>query len=179
MTQRYLQPQNNDILWDINATNISNINNHNMTMELSGNNGYVVNINNSRQLTIGNSYLHLPVGGGCAQGGSGSNAGGGGGSGFVGFTNSTPPNKGTSGTLLENTSGTPIGYTDATTRTNGGRTYTNSETLRFQNQIGGTGSGYTAPPKTSDPDYPYGYVGYGAGHNSDSSGGNGYVVIKY
>lgn len=62
MTQRYLQPQNNDILWDINATNISNINNHNMTMELSGNNGYVVNINNSRQLTIGNSYLHLPVG---------------------------------------------------------------------------------------------------------------------
>lgn len=118
-------------------------------------------------------------GGGCAQGGSGSNAGGGGGSGFVGFTNSTPPNKGTSGTLLENTSGTPIGYTDATTRTNGGRTYTNSETLRFQNQIGGTGSGYTAPPKTSDPDYPYGYVGYGAGHNSNSSGGNGYVVIKY
>jgi len=62
MTQRYLQPQNNDILWDINATNITNINNHNMTMELSGNNGYVVNINNSRQLTIGNSYLHLPVG---------------------------------------------------------------------------------------------------------------------
>jgi hypothetical protein len=62
MTQRYLQPQNTDILWDINATNITNINNHNMTMELSGNNGYVVNINNNRQLTIGNSYLHLPVG---------------------------------------------------------------------------------------------------------------------
>jgi len=118
-------------------------------------------------------------GGGCAQGGGGSNAGGGGGSGFVGFTDGTSPNKGTSGTLSENTSGTPIGYTDTTTRTNGSRTYTNSETLRFQNQTGGNGSGYTAPPKTADPDYPGSYVGYGAGHNSNSSGGNGYVVIKY
>ena len=118
-------------------------------------------------------------GGGCAQGGSGSNAGGGGGSGFVGFTDGTSPNKGILGTLSENTSGTPIGYTDATTRTNGSRTYTNSETLRFQNQIGGNGSGYTAPPKTADVDYPGSNVGYGAGHNSNSSGGNGYVVIKY
>jgi hypothetical protein len=121
-------------------------------------------------------------GGGCGQGESGLNAGGGGGSGFVGFTNGTSPNKGTSGgTLQENTpiGVTPIGYTDATTRTNGSRTYTNSETLRFQNQIGGNGSAYTAPPKTADPDYPGGNVGYGAGQNSNSSGGNGYVVIKY
>lgn len=62
MTQRYLQPQDDDILWNINATNITNINNHNMTMELSGNNGYVVNINNNRQLTIGDNYLHVPIG---------------------------------------------------------------------------------------------------------------------
>jgi hypothetical protein len=118
-------------------------------------------------------------GGGCGQGNTGLNAGGGGGSGFVGFSDGTSPNKGSSGTLSENTSGTPIGYTDATTRTNGSRTYINSETLRFQNQIGGNGSAFTAPPKTADPDYPGGNVGYGAGQNSNSSGGNGYVVIKY
>ena len=118
-------------------------------------------------------------GGGCGQGASGSNAGGGGGSGFVGFTDGISPNKGASGTLSENTTGTPIGYTDSIIRTNGNRTYSNSVTLRFQNQIGGTGSGYTAPPYTGDTDYPGSSVGYGAGHNSNSDGGNGYVVIKY
>jgi hypothetical protein len=118
-------------------------------------------------------------GGGCGQGASGSNAGGGGGSGFVGFTDGISPNKGASGTLSENTTGTPIGYTDSIIRTNGNRTYTNSVTLRFQTQIGGTGSGYTAPPYTGDTDYPGSSVGYGAGHNSNSDGGNGYVVIKY
>ena len=141
--------------------------------------GYVTSNNSSGGSGGGGGGWY---GGGCGQGESGLNAGGGGGSGFVGFTNGTSPNKGTSGgTLQENTpiGVTPIGYTDATTRTNGSRTYTNSETLRFQNQIGGNGSAYTAPPKTADPDYPHGYVGYGAGQNSNSSGGNGYVVIKY
>jgi len=121
-------------------------------------------------------------GGGCYQGNGGNNAGGGGGSGFVGFSDGTSPNKGTSGTLSENTSGTPIGYTDATTRTNGSRTYTNSVTLRTGNQT--TGNGIFAPPYISDNDYPGNKIGYGGEQTQNNStlgenGKNGAIVIKY
>jgi hypothetical protein len=121
-------------------------------------------------------------GGGAWQGNSGNNAGGGGGSGFVGFTDGTSPNKGTSGTLSENTTGTPIGYTDSITRTNGSRTYTNSVTLKTGNQT--TGNGIFAPPYTGDIDYPGNKIGYGGEQTSNNStlgenGKNGAIVIKY
>ena len=121
-------------------------------------------------------------GGGAWQGDSGFNAGGGGGSGFVGFTNGTSPNAGTSGTLTENTSGTPIGYTDNITRTNGSRTYTNSLTLRTGNQT--SGNGIFAPPYINDPDYPGSKIGYGGEQTLNNNtlgenGKNGAIVIKY
>jgi hypothetical protein len=104
----------------------------------------------------------------------GLNSAGGGGSGFVGFTDGTSPNKGTSGTLSENYTVTGIsGYTDSTTRTNGSRTYTNSSTYRR------TTAGAQYPPQYLDSDY---ISGVGEGNqesNGTGKGGNGLIVLKY
>ena len=79
-------------------------------------------------------------GGGTGWGGSNTNSSGAGGSGFVGYAN------GSTSTVLTPTSGDGASYTDTITRTNGTRTYTNSQCLR-NGQYG------TEPPNTSDADY--------------------------
>ena len=124
-------------------------------------------------------------GGGCYQGTSGGiqNSGGGGGSGFVGFAN------GSLSTVLTAVSGN--NYSDTTTRTNGGRTYTNST-------CNATASPAVNPPLISDSDYTTNAVaatsgttntaasGYGALYTTSgntapwsNNGGPGLVVLKY
>jgi hypothetical protein len=58
------------------------------------------------------------------------------------------------------------------TRTNGSRTYTNSQCLR--SGVAGFGS----PPNTGDADYASG-VGLGISYGNTATGGNGRVVLIY
>ena len=106
-------------------------------------------------------------GGGVNYGGSGQNNGGGGGSSFIGFADGS-----TSTVLNANTSSDS--YIDTSTRTNGTRTYTNSQTLR-------TGEA-TRTPYTSSAYYDTGSgvgTGYGARRGYTERGGHGFVSIRY
>lgn len=115
-------------------------------------------------------------GGGGYQGGSGDNAGGGGGSGFAGYVDGS-----TSSTLSANTlnwSGSSTNsYTDTTTRTNGTRTYTNTQIYRKDNLVGAV-TGTQTPPGNSDTYYSAG-VGTSGPRASEVTGGNGYIVFIY
>ena len=107
-------------------------------------------------------------GGGVTYGGAGSNNGGGGGSSFIGFADGS-----TSTVLSANQSND--GYIDATTRTNGTRTYTNSQTLR-------TGEATRTPAGTSSAYYDTGSgvgTAYGARDGYSERGGHGFVSIRY
>lgn len=115
-------------------------------------------------------------GGGGYQGGSGDNAGGGGGSCFAGYVNGS-----TSSTLTANTlnwSGSSTNsYIDSSTRTNGTRTYTNSQIYRKDNLVGAI-AGTQTPPGNTDTYYSAG-VGQSGPRASDANGGNGYIVLIY
>ena len=104
-------------------------------------------------------------GGGTCQGQAGNNFGGGGGSGFVGYADGS-----TSTPLTAN--GSNGSYTDSITRTNGSRTYTNSQCLRS-----GV-AGFSSPPNTGDADYASG-VGIGISYGNQATGGHGRVVLIY
>jgi len=115
-------------------------------------------------------------GGGGYQGGTADNAGGGGGSGFAGYVDGS-----TSSTLTANTtnwSGSSTNsYTDSTTRTNGTRTYTNSQIYRKDNLVGAV-AGTQTPPGNSDTYYVAG-IGQSGPRASEVTGGNGYIVFIY
>ena len=115
-------------------------------------------------------------GGGGYQGAGGDNAGGGGGSGFAGYVDGS-----TSTTLSANTSNwggsSTNSYTDTTTRTNGTRTYTNSQIYRKDNLVGAV-AGTQTPPGNSDTYYSAG-VGQSGPRASEVTGGNGYIVFIY
>ena len=107
-------------------------------------------------------------GGGVTYGGAGSNNGGGGGSSFIGFAD------GSTSTVL-NANQSSDGFLDATTRTNGTRTYTNSQTLR-------TGEAARTPAGTSSTYYDTGSgvgTAYGARRGYTERGGHGFVSIRY
>jgi len=117
------------------------------------------------------------AGGGYYGGGvkhnSGDNNSGGGGSSFIGFADGS-----TSTALSANGSyGT---YTDSTTRTNGTRTYKNSETRRTAETgrvpYGTGGTYYNATPQSSTGNID---IGHGALQNGSDHGGLGMISIRY
>ena len=111
-------------------------------------------------------------GGGVKQNANDNNSGGGGSS-FIGFTDGS-----TSTALSANGSyGT---YTDSSTRTNGTRTYKNSETRRTA-ETGrvpyGVGSTYyDATPRSATGNID---IAYGAVQNGSDHGGDGMISIRY
>ena len=117
------------------------------------------------------------AGGGYYGGGvkhnNGDNNSGGGGSSFIGFADGS-----TSTALSANGSyGT---YTDSTTRTNGTRTYKNSEARRTAETgrvpYGTGGTYYNATPRSSTGNID---IGHGALQNGSDHGGLGMISIRY
>jgi len=117
------------------------------------------------------------AGGGYYGGGVGhtasANESGGGGSSFIGFADGS-----TSTALSANGSyGT---YTDSTTRTNGTRTYKNSEARRTAETgrvpYGTGGTYYNATPRSSTGNID---IGHGALQNGSDHGGLGMISIRY
>ena len=100
------------------------------------------------------------------------NNSGGGGSSFVGFAD------GSTSTVLTAT-GSYGTYVDSTTRTNGTRTYTNSDTTR-QAETGRTPYQYNSTYYDQNPADDGGmHVAQGGAVNGVDHGGNGFVSIRY
>jgi hypothetical protein len=60
-SQRYLQSQNENILWNILGSNFTNLQNHNMTYNISGGN-FITKINGIEQLTVEEQAVYFPSG---------------------------------------------------------------------------------------------------------------------
>ena len=97
---------------------------------------------------------------------------GGGGSSFVGFADNS------TSTVLTAT-GSYGTYVDSTTRTNGTRTYTNSNTTRTAD-TGRAPYQYNSTYYDQNPADDGGmHVAYGGAVNGEDHGGNGFVSIRY